>query len=163
MYRLILFFLVLFLFSCHHGPKGEVKPLKGYYAPDFTAIDSVLKPHRFYDHLDKANILDFWASWCRPCRESANPHYKKLYDKYHGKGLTIIGLSSDRHLYFWKKVLKQDSLPWVNLIDSTHQILPQFQVKRIPKMFLIDKEGKIIGINLWGEKLERAIDSLLQS
>ncbi len=164
MYKyLIIFVFFLIAFSCKNDPqpKGEVKPVPGFYAANFVAIDSSLKPHSLYKHLDKANILDFWASWCRPCRESANPHYLKLYKRYHKKGLNIIGLSSDRHMYFWKKALKQDSLPWLNLIDSTHQILPRFEVKRIPKMFVLDRNGKIIGINLWGEQLEHTIDSLL--
>lgn len=160
----IFFVLILSLFfACDKKikPKGEVKPRVNFYAYNFSAIDSAGKKHQLYKRLDKANILDFWASWCRPCRESANPYYLKLYKKYHRKGLNIIGLSSDRHMYFWKKALKEDQLPWINLIDSTHQILPYFEVNKIPKMFVLDKNGKIIAINIWGDRLEKIIDSLL--
>ncbi len=164
MNRIVLYIFSFTLFvSCQNRikPKGEIKAKVNFYADNFVAIDSAKHPHQLYKLLGKATILDFWASWCRPCRETANPHYLKLYNKYHSRGLNIVGVSTDRHMYFWKKALKQDSLPWVNLIDSTHQILPVFEVNKIPKMFLLNQEGKIISINSWGEKLEKTIDSLL--
>jgi peroxiredoxin len=157
-------YILLFTFiSCTEKkkPLGEIKPQINFYAYNFKAIDTVGKSHSLYTELGQATILDFWASWCRPCRESANPHYLKLYKKYHERGLNIIGVSTDKHMYFWKKALRQDSLPWINLIDSTHQIIPRFEVTKIPKMFVLDKNGKIIAINIWGNKLEKTIDSLL--
>jgi len=142
-------------------PAAQEGVTTGKYIPYFKAIDSSYNYIDIEQVMGKATIIDFWASWCRPCRESANPAYKKLYQKYHLKGLNIIGISLDRHQYFWKKALRQDSLPWIQVIDSTHQILKQFQVKSIPTMLLIDSNGKITGRNLWGKDLEHKIDSLL--
>ncbi len=143
----------------HPAEQEGVTP--GKYIPYFKAIDSSNNYIDVEQAMGKATIIDFWASWCRPCRESANPAYKKLYEKYHSKGLNILGVSSDRHQYYWKKALREDSLPWIQIIDSTHQILKQFQVKSIPTMLLIDQNGKITGRNLWGKDLEYKIDSLL--
>jgi len=164
---LILIF-ILSLFACKENPrfkhpKNLEKPIVNFYAPNFYLPDSSGVYRSFYQHLSQANILDFWASWCRPCRESANPYYKKLYTAYHKKGLNIFGVSGDRHQYFWKKALKEDSIPWLNTIDSLHKTYPKFKVKSIPKMFLIDRNAKIIGINLWGKELENKIDSLLKN
>ena len=163
MKRLLFLIVLSWFFSCQTSikPKGEVRPEINYYAPNFRAIDSSNNYKELYQSLGKVTILDFWASWCRPCRESANPYYLKLYKKYHARGLNIVGVSSDRHMYFWEKALKQDSLPWENLLDSTHLILPKYKVNKIPMMFVLNKNGKIIAINIWGEKLEKTIDSLL--
>ena len=135
---------------------------KGQYIPAFSAPDSTMQQIHIEQVMNKATLIDFWASWCRPCRESANPAYLKLYKKYHNKGLNIVGISSDRHQYFWKKALQQDSLPWIQLLDSTHRLLKKFEIKSIPAMFLIDANGKIVGRNLWGNDLEQKIDSLLK-
>jgi len=144
-----------------HLPEDEGISV-GQYVYNFTATNPQKKMISLESAMGKATIIDFWASWCRPCRESANPAYLKLYKKYHNDGLNIIGVSSDRHNYFWKKALKQDTLPWTQVIDSTKMILKKYQVKKIPTMFLIDQHGKIVGHNLWGSELEHKIDSLLQ-
>jgi len=135
----------------------------GKYIPYFEAPDSTNHLVCIEQVMGKVTIIDFWASWCRPCRESANPAYLKLYRKYHQKGLNIIGISLDRHHYFWQKALQQDSLPWVQSIDSTRELTELFKVKRTPTMFLIDRHGKIIGKNLWGKDLVHKIDSLLKN
>ena len=145
-----------------HSPSQE-GVTAGKYIPYFEAPDSTNHLVSIEQVMGKATIIDFWASWCRPCRESANPAYLKLFRKYHQKGLNIIGISLDRHHYFWQKALQQDSLPWVQTIDSTRELTKLFKVKRTPTMFLIDRHGKIIGKNLWGKDLVHKIDSLLNN
>ncbi len=137
------------------------KPQTGFYAINFSGTTPDNKQLSLEKAMGKATIIDFWASWCRPCRESANPFYKKLYEQFHANGLNIIGISSDRHEHFWLKAIKQDSVPWQQIIDKNKKILKLYQIKKLPSMFLIDKKGKIIGKNLWGDELKRKIDSLL--
>ncbi len=163
---IITFFVIV---SCHpaHRHIAPHKPtqegvLPGQYIPYFELPDSTNTNISVEAGMGKATIVDFWASWCRPCREAANPVYKKLYQKYHKQGLNIIGVSTDRHRYFWKKALKQDSLTWTQMIDTTRQILQDYKVKSLPAMYLINQDGKVVGKNLWGTDLTRKIDSLLK-
>jgi thiol-disulfide isomerase/thioredoxin len=165
---LIILFIGLTLTACRQNHYKIAKHSfaqegveQGQYIPAFSALDSTMQNVHIEQVMNKVTLIDFWASWCRPCRESANPAYKKLYKKYHSKGFNIVGISSDRHQYFWKEALRQDSLPWIQLLDSTHRLLKKFKIKSIPSMLLIDANGQVIGRNLWGKELEMKIDSLL--
>ena len=161
--------VVFFIYACqqnsyhiasHTQDQEGITP--GKYVYNFNGVNDHNEQINLEKAMGKATIIDFWASWCRPCRESANPAYLALYKQYHSEGLNIIGVSSDRHYYYWKKALQQDSLPWFQILDSTNNILKKYKVTSIPTMFLIDRNGKIVGKNLWGENLHKQIDSLLQ-
>ena len=91
-------------------------------------------------------ILDFWASWCGPCRASI-PGVKELYAKYKDKGLEVVGVSCDRKPEDWKKASEEEQFPWINLIDTqdANRVATKYAVHYIPTMYLIDKEGKMIG------------------
>ena len=90
-------------------------------------------------------LVDFWASWCGPCRFQ-NPHLLKLYQKYHDKGFTIIGVSEDRYkdIEKWKSAVKKDGLPWHQVIDDNKRVAKMFGVSAIPHTFLLDKERGIL-------------------
>jgi peroxiredoxin len=109
-------------------------------------------------------LIDFWASWCGPCRAN-NPHLAKLYRKYHQKGLEIVGVSLDENGEAWKEAVGHDKLEWVQLNDDGGQKAISaitYGVYSIPASFLVDKEGIIQGIDLEGWDLESKIKTLLK-
>ncbi|MCF6350433.1 MAG: AhpC/TSA family protein [Flavobacteriaceae bacterium] len=91
----------------------------------------------------KITLIDFWASWCGPCRKS-NPHLIQLYHKYQSKGFTIIGVSEDKDKEKWKNAIAQDGLPWQQVIDDYGRIAEMYNVQSVPHTFLLDENGGII-------------------
>jgi thiol-disulfide isomerase/thioredoxin len=107
-------------------------------------------------------IVDFWASWCIPCR-NANPALKELYDRYKQKGLEIISVSIDENFDSWKNAIKADGLTWKQAIAKggikNPEILP-FAVSEIPQTYLVDKDGVIVAKNLTIDELKQKMSSL---
>jgi len=113
--------------------------------------------------MGKITIIDFWASWCAPCR-AENPNVLKIYNKYHDKGLNIIGISLDKSKEKWIKAIIDDELSWYhvsNLRFWDEPIAKAYGVKGIPATFIIDEQGVIIAKNLKGKALENKIAALL--
>jgi peroxiredoxin len=134
----------------------------GVLAPDFTMNDQDGKPFQFASLRGKIVLLDFWASWCLPCRQE-NPNVVKLYQKYHSKGLEIVGVSLDRTKENWLKGIKEDNLSWIHVSDLLfwkNAAARLYAVTNIPQSFLIDKDGKIIAKGLRGEQLEKKLAEL---
>jgi len=106
-------------------------------------------------------IIDFWASWCSPCRMS-NPSKVSAYDKYHKKGLEIYSVSLDQNADGWKTAIIKDNLKWENHVSELKgwqsKVARQFGISSIPANIIIDKEGKIIAKNLRGEELHRFLE-----
>jgi len=138
----------------------------GGAAPLFAAPDPSGQMLALNDVLgEKYTIIDFWASWCRPCR-AENPNVVKVYNKYHDKGLNIISVSLDKagQKERWLKAIKDDKMDWFhvsNLKFWQEPIARQYNVRSIPATFLLDANGKIIDKNLRGPALEAKIASLL--
>jgi thiol-disulfide isomerase/thioredoxin len=108
-------------------------------------------------------LVDFWASWCMPCRKE-NPFLKKAYGRFHIKGFEIIGVSIDSGKEAWTKAIETDSLPWVHVSDlkaGQGPVPDAYGVKSIPKNVLVDKSGKVIARNLRGEELENLLEKML--
>ena len=124
--------------------------MPGAEAPDFTLNDPEGNPVTLSSLRGQYVIVDFWASWCKPCRAGV-PDMKKLYAKYHPKGLEIIGVSDDNNHEAWKKAIEQDQTPWIHVVDEfpvenkPARVGTLWGVHYIPSYFLLDKEGKIIG------------------
>ncbi|MFL1896669.1 redoxin domain-containing protein [Aquimarina sp. 2-A2] len=115
------------------------------------------------DAMGKLTIIDFWASWCKPCRIE-NPNVVRVYNKYHDKGLNIIGVSLDRDKKKWLEAIAADDLQWShvsNLQFWQEPIAKLYGVRSIPATFLLDENGKIIAKNLRGAALETKIAELL--
>lgn len=136
----------------------------GGKAPAFTAKTPEGKDLSLKDVLGKYTIIDFWASWCRPCRKE-NPNVVRVYEKYHDKGLNIISVSLDKAAQKdrWIKAIKKDNMDWFhvsNLMFWKDPIAKQYGVRSIPATFLLDENGYIIAKNLRGKALEKKVASL---
>lgn len=104
-------------------------------------------------------LIDFWASWCPPCRKE-NPNLVKTYAEFKDKGFNIVSISLDRHLESWKKAISKDNLEWTQLIDRkawNGDGIKKYGIRLIPSNFLIDSKGKIIAKNLKGENLKKVL------
>lgn len=137
----------------------------GKVAPDFSAPSPDGEIIKLSDIKGKITLIDFWASWCKPCRVE-NPNVVKVYEKYHDKGLEIISVSLDKpgKKDAWLKAIKDDNLQWhhiSNLQYWNEPVAHKYQVRSIPATFLIDEEGKIIAKKLRGKALENKIAQLL--
>lgn len=109
---------------------------------------------------NKYVLIDFWASWCRPCRASI-PGLKAIYEKHGGKGLEIVSVSIDKEEDAWLKAVKKEAMPWINIRDVDGKIAGEYHVSSVPTMFIVDSKGNLIGENLHGEELAKKIDELL--
>jgi len=133
----------------------QKKTAIGAQAPDFTMNDTEGKPVQLSSLKGKIVLVDFWASWCGPCRQE-NPNVVKLYQQYHDKGFEILGVSLDRTKEDWLKGIKDDNLTWIHVSDLQYwqnAAARLYGVNAIPQSFLLDKDGKIIGKGLRGEQL----------
>lgn len=138
------------------------KTAVGVEAPDFTLNDPDGKPVQLSSLRGKVVLIDFWASWCGPCRQE-NPNVVRLYKQYQPKGFEILGVSLDRGKKEWLQAIKDDQLTWLHVSDLQYwQSAPArlYGVNSIPQTFLLDKDGKIIGKGLRGEKLEAKLKEL---
>jgi len=106
-------------------------------------------------------LLDFWASWCGPCKKEI-PNIKKIYEQYNSKGFEVISISIDKDAAAWKAAVKQFELKWPNVIDEGGKIADPYQVKLIPQTFLIDNTGKIILDGARGEELAAKVKELMK-
>ena len=137
----------------------------GTKAPDFSGPSPNGEILSLQETLGKYTIIDFWASWCRPCRME-NPNVVKVYNKYHDKGLNIISVSLDKpgQNERWIKAIKDDKMDWYhisNLKFWNDPIAKMYNVRSIPATFLLDENGNIIAKNLRGPALGSKIASLL--
>lgn len=135
---------------------GQVAPNIELPSPDGDNIDlASLK--------GKVVLVDFWASWCRPCRRE-NPNVVRIYEKYKNKGFEVYSVSLDRTKDKWVKAIEQDNLVWPGHVSDLggwkSSAAALYSVKSIPQTFLLDAEGKIIAKNLRGERLEKKLEEL---
>lgn len=106
-------------------------------------------------------LIDFWASWCGPCRKEI-PNLKTAYSEYADKGFEILSISIDKDEKAWQKALGMENMPWHNLLDDD-KVSKSFNVKTIPATYLVDSKGVIISDNLRGAELEAKLKELLKS
>ncbi|MCC9138114.1 redoxin domain-containing protein [Pontibacter silvestris] len=138
----------------------------GATAPDFTQNTPEGKPVKLSDFKGKYVLIDFWASWCGPCRQE-NPNVVKVYNQYKDKNFTILGVSLDNEKgrEAWLKAINDDQLTWTQVSDLQYwrnEVALQYGVQSIPQNFLIDPNGKIIAKNLRGEALGDKLAELIK-
>jgi peroxiredoxin len=140
-------------------PPAEV----GQIAPEFEGPGPTGQLVKLQENLGKITIVDFWASWCRPCRVE-NPNLVKTYNKLKAKGLNVVGVSLDKSKDNWIKAIEDDGLQWSHVSHLQYwnePIAKAYQVRSIPATFILDQNGKILAKNLRGKALEQKVEELL--
>jgi len=135
----------------------------GQPAPDFTMNDTIGNPVSLSSFKGKIVLVDFWASWCGPCR-AENPNVVNAFKKYGSKGFTVLGVSLDEKREKWVAAIAKDGLAWTHVSDLAfwqNAAAKQYGVMSIPANFLLDKDGMIIGSGLRGEELEKKLEEVM--
>jgi peroxiredoxin len=137
----------------------------GSIAKDFTQADTTGQPVALSSFRGKYVLLDFWASWCGPCRQE-NPNVVRNFQKFKDKNFTVLGVSLDNpgQRQRWLDAIKKDNLTWTNVSDLQgwgNVVAQQYKVQGIPQNFLIGPDGKILAKNLRGQDLEVRLCELL--
>ncbi len=135
----------------------------GSMSLDFTQKDINGKSIALSSFKGKYVLVDFWASWCGPCRQE-NPNVVNVYNKYKDKNFTVLGISLDQDRTKWLQAIKADNLTWTHLSDLQYwnnEVALLYKIHQIPSNMLIDPVGKIIGKNLRGTELQETLKSLL--
>jgi peroxiredoxin len=135
----------------------------GSEAEDFTQNDTSGKPVSLSSFKGKYVLIDFWASWCKPCRME-NPNVVAAYERFKSKNFTVLGVSLDRSREAWIKAIQDDGLIWPQVSDLkfwNNAVAQQYRVQQIPQNILIDPNGKIVGKNLRGPDLDSRLCALL--
>ena len=160
----ILILNLVFAFSAF-AVNGQGPPIPNItdYRLDFTVAGIKGDSIKLSSLKGKVFILDFWASWCGPCRYS-NKHLVKMYNKYKDKGFEILSVSLDDQKNDWKKAASKDKITWMSAIDPggwEALTATKWQVDAIPASFLINRNGDVVAINLEKDDLEKKIKELL--
>lgn len=138
----------------------------GSMAPDFVQNDPDGKPVSLSSFRGKYVLIDFWASWCGPCRVE-NPNLVKAYHAFKDKNFTVLGVSLDRPdaKEKWLQAIKKDQLDWTQVSDLNYwknAVAVQYGISAIPQNFLVDPTGKIVAKNIRGEQLHATLAKILQ-
>ncbi len=136
--------------------------LPGGEAPDFTQNDPTGKAVSLSDFRGKVLLVDFWASWCGPCRKE-NPHVVELYHKYKDKGFEVLGVSLDKDMNRWVQAIDKDGLEWSHVSDLKgwkNEVAQLYSVSSVPHTILLDEKGRIIARKLRSQQLEAKLKEI---
>lgn len=136
----------------------------GQVAPDFTISDSTGKPISLSSFRGKYVLIDFWASWCAPCR-AENPHVLQAYQKLGARNFTVLGISLDDDRHRWLQAVKEDGMPWTQVCDFkafNGKAAKLFDLVAIPSNFLIGPDGKILSRTMMGADLDKQLEHYIR-
>lgn len=151
-------------FPGHTALQNVKKSLPSTKAQDFTQPDAAGKPVSLSQFRGKYVLVDFWASWCGPCRQD-NPNVVKAYNEFKDKNFTILGVSLDQSKDAWQKAIRQDGLAWTQVSDLkfwNNAAATLYGVQAIPYNVLVDPEGNIIAENLHGEEIAQTLRKVIK-
>ena len=118
-----------------------------------TSLSSLCKYKKYI-------ILDFWASWCGPCKREI-PNLKNIYADFADKGFDIVSISIDQEDDAWRNAVKAEDLKWINIRDTDHSIADKYKVSSVPTMYIVDSKGRLVAENLRGEELAAKVKELM--
>jgi peroxiredoxin len=133
--------------------------VEGTKFPDFEEKDLTGKPLSLANYKGKVVLVDFWATWCMPCRIEL-PNVLQTYEKYHAQGFEIAGVSLDEDQPTLERLIKESKMTWQQFFDGKryeNKLARKYGVNKVPTTYLLDREGKIIGRDLRGEDLAAAV------
>lgn len=136
----------------------------GDKAPDFTAATLEGKDVTLSTFIvgKKAVLVDFWASWCAPCRKEAK-NIKAIYNDLHDKGFDVVGFSLDSNRDSWKRAVEEDANPWTQLSDLLAwktPLMQSYSFKSIPTLILIDAQGTVVARDVRGDELREKVEEM---
>lgn len=139
---------------------GKTLPQFTLQTPDGTAI-------KMSSVQGKVVFIDFWASWCMPCRASI-PHLKELYQKYHADGFEILSVSIDQNNKAWKNAMLKENMPWQQVIDhyaagmDSSELMSSLGIASVPFVLMLDKEAKVLMINPAKEEIDEQLKKIFK-
>ena len=141
----------------------QFRTAEGSVAPELEFLDPDGKVRKLSDLRGKVVLIDFWASWCGPCRKE-NPHVRAMYERYHDRGFEVFSVSLDNNKDRWKDAIAKDNLSWPNHVSDLKgwgsAAAKLYGVSSIPSTFLVDREGRIIAKGLRGEQLTAVLEQI---
>ncbi len=143
--------------------RSVAKTAEGEMFTDFTVTDDNGKEQKLSDYVGKGEyvLADFWASWCGPCRMEI-PNIKKIYDKYNGKGLTVLGIAVWDKPEDTRNAIEEEQISWPQIINAGHVPTDIYGIQGIPHIILFGPDGTIIARNLRGEEMAAKVDEVMQ-